>query len=173
MKPIALILAGAALLPFLDASAAPRDRCLQGPFHRITQTNAIGEIIGQVDRQDWGCLGASNVAPGTVPSDIPVPTPTDVCFSPAAPNPASGATRLEFTLPQASHVTLAIYGESVGHGPRQAIAVRSLMDGQFQAGAHQVNWDLRNDAGAPLAPGLYRAVLTTDLGTLCGDIEVQ
>jgi flagellar hook assembly protein FlgD len=33
--------------------------------------------------------------------------------------------------------------------------VRSLVDGQRAAGDHSVSWDLRNDDGRPVAPGIY------------------
>lgn len=176
MKPTALILAGAALLTFLDASAAPRDRCLQGPFHRITRTNPNGEIIGPVDRQDWGCLDpvSGAVSPSLGVADIPAPgPPTAVCLMEAAPNPATSQTRLLMAMPATTQATLVIYGIPTGPGRPEPVAVRHLADREFASGLYEFLWDLRDDAGAALAPGIYRVVLTTDAGSLCGDIEIE
>jgi hypothetical protein len=159
------------------SSAAPPDRCLQGRFHGITQTNEIGEVIGRVDRQDWGCLDAPGGAAlnqwGQGGGGVPVPPPTAICLFPASPNPASGGTRLRFTLLEATEVELAVYGQSVGGGPRRVFLVRSLLAGSHLAGMHEVTWDLRDEVGMRVPPGIYRAVLDGGSFTLCGDVEVQ
>lgn len=91
-------------------------------------------------------LGAS-LAVEPAPAQVP-----GLAFSPPAPNPASRATTLRFALPAAAAARLAI----LDVGGR---TVRTLSDGAQAAGAHAIRWDLRDDAGRPVAAGLYFARL--------------
>jgi len=179
-----------AALPIIALSASipipPRrlDVCFQGPFRTITETTEIGELIGEADRGDWGCLDASSLRiplpdaqrrgdVRTEPEGVPVPPPTQVCFPPAFPNPASQATRLSLTLPSAASVELIVYGQDFRGGPFRVFPVRTLVSGTLAAGFHQVIWDLSDDQGAGVEPGLYRAVVRVDGRALCGDIEIR
>jgi hypothetical protein len=150
------------------------NRCLREPFHRITPTNELGEIVGPVDRRDWGCLGDQSHGRGrqTITLDgVPVPPPADVCMKEAFPNPATTQTALQYTLPEATWLSLVIYGR-LGGGPKRVALVRTLADGTFAAGVHQALWDLNDDRGSRVPPGIYRAVLTVNGSSLCGDIQV-
>ena len=83
----------------------------------------------------------------------PPPVPgVGLAFSPPAPNPASRATTLRFRLPRAAAARLAIL-DAAGR------TVRVLSSGEQSAGAHAIPWDLRDDAGRPVAAGLYFARL--------------
>ncbi len=73
-------------------------------------------------------------------------------FAAPTPNPASRAAALRFTLPVAGDVSLVVYDAN-------GRAVRTLADGARAAGAHDATWDLRDDAGRPVAAGLYFAKL--------------
>jgi M6 family metalloprotease-like protein len=64
------------------------------------------------------------------------------------PNPFNAATTLDFVLPAAAPVHLAVYNAL---GQR----VRVLMDGVRGAGRHQTVWDGRDDSGRDLASGIY------------------
>jgi hypothetical protein len=55
-------------------------------------------------------------------------------------------------------------------GPRPP---KTLADQTFSVGEFTLLWDGNDDAGARLPPGLYRAVMTTPDGTICGDIEIR
>lgn len=157
--------------------------CFPGPFRGITETLDTGEVVGRPDRHDWGCLesdaAGARVRSGQAVKEpaetegVPSPQPTSVCFGPPAPNPATSATRLRIVLPSATHVELIIYGQNFKRGPFETFEVRSLIDADLMSGVHEVTWNLTDDGGARLEPGIYRAVLTTDGGTLCGDIEVR
>ncbi len=70
----------------------------------------------------------------------------------AAPNPSVGPTRLWMTLSVAGPARLAIHDAS---GRR----VREVASGAFTAGRHPLDWDGRDDAGHPVAAGLYFARL--------------
>ena len=89
----------------------------------------------------------------------PPPVPgAGLAFSPPAPNPASRTTTLRFTLPRAGAVRLAIL-DAAGR------TVRVLSSGAQSAGAHAIAWDLRDDAGRPVAAGLYFARLESSGAT--------
>ena len=83
------------------------------------------------------------------------PTGSRISFAGPNPNPARVAVTLGFALPRAAAVRLAIYDV----GGRE---VRELMSGFQLAGAHQVLWDLRDDRGEPVAPGVSFARLEVE-----------
>ncbi|MCC6652617.1 MAG: hypothetical protein IT348_15805 [Candidatus Eisenbacteria bacterium] len=74
-------------------------------------------------------------------------------FALPSPQPAHGASRLSFTLGQPGRVRLSVFDTN---GRR----VRALWDGALPAGAHSMSWDLRDEQGGHVAPGLYFAKLS-------------
>jgi hypothetical protein len=64
------------------------------------------------------------------------------------PNPFNPETEIRFALPEASHVTLAVYSLS-------GQVVKQLAGGHFAGGQHQVIWDGRDASGAVVAGGIY------------------
>jgi hypothetical protein len=64
------------------------------------------------------------------------------------PNPFNPQTTIAFSLKSSIDVNLNIYDVA---GRR----VRELINEQKVAGAYKVNWDGRNDAGSPVASGVY------------------
>jgi len=73
------------------------------------------------------------------------------------PNPFRTAARVDFVLPApVGAASLAVYDVA---GRR----VRSLATGPWAAGPHRVDWDGRNDAGRPLAAGVYFVRLATEI----------
>jgi hypothetical protein len=78
-------------------------------------------------------------------------------FAAPTPNPARGATRFAFSLPRAGNVRLEILDVS---GRR----VRTLAARAMGAGRYAHGWDLRDDGGRPVAPGVYLAHLVTPDG---------
>ena len=141
--------------------------CVLARFGGITSTDALGTIVGATDLSDWGCLGGQPRGSAVEP---PQP-PTQFCFEPAYPNPSNGDVRLRFTLPQASLVSVTLYGQK--HGLRSAYLVRTLTDQTLAAGEFTLDWDGNDEQGARVPPGIYRAVMTVPDGTLCGDIEIR
>jgi glucose/arabinose dehydrogenase len=75
----------------------------------------------------------------------------------AHPNPFQSSWTLEFSLPSACEVDLAIYGVD---GRR----VRVLTRGARAAGSQRFVWDGRDDARNEVHPGVYFARLTTPQG---------
>jgi len=70
-----------------------------------------------------------------------------------APNPFNPRTRLQFDLPEPTHVKLVIYGLD---GKRVKILVHGLMS----SGTHAVEWLGRDEKGAEVASGVYMYCLT-------------
>ena len=64
------------------------------------------------------------------------------------PNPFNPGTRIECSLAQAGHVTLAVYDA-------QGRRLRVLVDELRGAGPHVVRWDGRDEAGRQLPSGVY------------------
>jgi hypothetical protein len=64
------------------------------------------------------------------------------------PNPFNPETKIYFEIPQAHNVTIAIYN-MLGQ------KVRTLVDDNFKAGQHVVNWNGTNDYGIRLSTGVY------------------
>ncbi len=74
--------------------------------------------------------------------------PARFAISPNYPNPFNPSTQIDFQLPAASRVTLAIYNVL---GQR----IRTLVDHRLTPGHYRVTWDARNDNGAAVASGIY------------------
>jgi hypothetical protein len=164
--------------------AAPPDhlpQCVHQVFAGITQTLPDGSIVGDPDRGDWGCAGQGGrvdpiaALPGgsAGPLGVPVPPPPALCMYPAAPNPAAAVVRLRFANPAAGPVSLIVYGRHQGHGPRETFVARTLLDANLVVGFFTVDWDLKDDNGVRVDPGIYRAIFVAGNEALCGDIEVQ
>jgi len=169
-------LLGLCILVVVSMGAAPwrsLPSCVLGKWEGITATDPNGEIIGPEDPSDWGCLGGGASAHLARPQDgVPAPPPSATCLMPAAPNPTSGRTTVQFSLVGDSQVSLVVYAKK-GNGPHGAYPVRTLISGNLAAGVHSVAWDGANDQGLPLSPDLYRVVLTVGDQSVCGDIEIQ
>ena len=48
-----------------------------------------------------------------------------------------------------------------------------LIDADLAVGTHEIAWDLSDDNGARLLPGIYRVVLVAGDEALCGDVEIE
>jgi glucose/arabinose dehydrogenase len=74
-----------------------------------------------------------------------------------APNPASGAIRIAFSLPAPAGVTVDVF-DPAGH------LVRSMTFADAQAGENAVTWDGRNARGHSVEPSMYIVRLKTPWG---------
>lgn len=83
------------------------------------------------------------------------PAITDFAISRVYPNPTSDRTRIDFHLGAAAPVELTIYDV-------QGRRVRQLRAGPLAGGAHRAAWDGRDDAGTPVASGVYFARLAVE-----------
>jgi hypothetical protein len=169
-RAVVLAVSLAALLGLGAAAWRSLPECVIGKWSGITPMDVAGNPAGPADSADWGCVGGTSA---TVALGIPAPgPPTDFCLYPAAPNPAVATTRLTLAVPRAGRVRLAVYAKK-GNGPHNARLVRTILDRTLAPGLHEVLWDGKDDDGAPLTADLYRVVMETDDGAVCGDVELR
>ena len=71
-----------------------------------------------------------------------------VSFSTPWPNPSRDVARFAYQLPLAAAMQVDAFDISGRH-------VRTIASGWHDAGAGELAWDLRNDAGSRVAPGVY------------------
>lgn len=64
------------------------------------------------------------------------------------PNPFNPTTSIRFALPEEAHVKLFVY-DMLGR------EVAMLVEGQIEAGVHEVVWNGRNAVGSMVASGVY------------------
>ncbi len=69
-------------------------------------------------------------------------------FRPAHPNPFSSDTRMALALPATENVTVRIYSAA-------GRLVRTLVDGQLEAGEHAIKWNGTDWRGSRVASGVY------------------
>ena len=74
--------------------------------------------------------------------------PSIFTLHPNYPNPFNAQTTIEFSLPAAGHVHLALY-DILGQ------RVRTLIDGRRLSGLHRIVWDGLNDGGRTAGSGVY------------------
>ncbi len=73
------------------------------------------------------------------------------------PNPFNPTTTLPVSVPHAAEITLKVYNIL-------GAEVRTVFAGQVEAGRYWIVWDGKNEAGAPVATGVYLARFTADAG---------
>lgn len=64
------------------------------------------------------------------------------------PNPFAGATKIDFKLPAASHVTVSVYN-------MMGQKIKSLTDAEYQAGHYSLNWNGNDETNKSLPAGMY------------------
>lgn len=103
-------------------------------------------VYYKVTAVDYAGNESLAATPGSV-TDVDVAPELAFALTAPSPNPFMRSTRLSFTLPRAQGVTLEVFDAS---GRR----VRTLAEGPFAAGAHELSWDGRNESGAQVGAGL-------------------
>ncbi len=110
-----------------------------------------GECLGQMDLQSLISIGPALIVSDPVISgtpDIKGAIPSKFSLEQNYPNPFNPATKLRFSLPKDSDISLKIYN-SIGQ------EVATLADGHVQAGNHEVEFN-----AGKLPSGIYVARLT-------------
>jgi hypothetical protein len=88
---------------------------------------------------------------------IPVAAPSRFALRQNHPNPFNPATTIPFDLAREARVSLRIYDVS-------GRLVRTLVDRRLPARHYEVRWEGRDDAGRPVASGVYILRMETDRG---------
>jgi hypothetical protein len=106
------------------------------------------------DAQRTGCLDCSIDAVSAVDDPLQA-SPTRLAFAPPFPNPASSQTALSYALPAAAQVKLQIFDV-------RGRLIRTLADGQQEAGSYEVFWNGKAANGRRVALGMYLAKLAVN-----------
>ncbi len=105
---------------------------------------------------EWGDSTASLDVVTSVPQQkkLTIITPDDYQLEQNYPNPFNPETEIRFTLPISKPISLKIFNA-------RGQEVRTLVNNQtYTQGLHSVQWDARDNAGRPLASGVYIYRLT-------------
>jgi choice-of-anchor C domain-containing protein len=116
-------------------------------FYSLVPASDVGPAIDKVDVTLVSLVGAGDLAHG-------------LALAPAAPNPASGATRIGWSLPRAGEARVAVFdvrGREVAH----------IASGPQSAGPHAAHWD-----ASSVPPGVYLVVLASEGETRTSRIAV-
>ncbi len=81
------------------------------------------------------------------------------------PNPFTAATRITYTVPGTAPTLLTVYDAA---GRR----VRTLVNAAQSAGTHSVSWDGTDEAGSPVAAGVYFCHLTVGEQTATRQVQL-
>jgi hypothetical protein len=126
----------------------------------LMQGLATAESPGQATiTGTFGQLAGSSDLTVTVATGVGPAGTASLGLAPPRPNPASRPILWSFVLTRPGPARLAIYDV---RGTR----VRSLGEGEFPAGSTSLSWNLADDRGQAVAPGLYWALLTAEGRTL-------
>ena len=111
-------------------------------------------IIGELDwwGEDWiwstiSTIKYSQVATSLIKEDEGIMSNDYILFA-NYPNPFNATTLIQYRLPEPSYVTLVIYN-MLGQ------KIRKLVDNKLQFDFYQIEWDGKDDYGAPVSSGLY------------------
>jgi hypothetical protein len=118
---------------------------LENPHHSLLfvyhKLDASGKIVGQLrEVPEFNSVSASLSGAGSLPQQYEL--------GQNYPNPFNPTTDIEFALPKAGQVSLVVYNV-LGQ------EVKSLVDGQMDAGNHTVTWDGTNSHGQSVSSGIY------------------
>jgi len=102
-------------------------------------------FFGTGNEGDYGCSpGASNNAIAVNDDTVA----RQSCTISAYPNPFNPVTTIAWSQPEAGYARLCVYDV-------RGRLVRTLWQGQATSGEHNVVWDGRDNAGRPVASGIY------------------
>ncbi|HET7225004.1 MAG TPA: FlgD immunoglobulin-like domain containing protein [Candidatus Eisenbacteria bacterium] len=135
------------IFPLAAGASGPLDLSVAIPDTAANGVNTLTlTVVGQRNLMPVTCqvqLTVNNALAGVGDQGA-----LEFALAAPAPNPAHGATTLQFSLPRPGAVTLAVYGL---RGER----VATLVSGALDAGRHVVAWDGRDARGHLTASGTY------------------
>lgn len=97
--------------------------------------------------------------------------------APAVEDPAPIQDKGAMTSAEGDALRVAIHSDKTGQATitvfdSNGVLVRHLFQGPVQAGDRYVDWDGRNDLGAPVVPGAYNVVLDLDGKKMSGVLKI-
>jgi hypothetical protein len=120
-----------------------------------TGQTAVGQSQGTSYLETGGFWSWETWGPAVGVEEVVVPEllPETFRLSQNYPNPFNPRTHIVYQLPRAEQVTLVVYNV-------MGQAVRRLVDEVQGAGEHEVVWQGQDEAGRPVASGIYFYQLT-------------
>jgi DNA/RNA endonuclease YhcR with UshA esterase domain len=136
------------------------------PAVGVSHVATLGEemyVTGWLDTR----FGRNEVVPrddndiilATAVANDPAPVALGAHFDDIAPNPFNPSTKISFTTPKAGLTELVIFDT-------RGRAVRTLVSGRLDGGAHTEKWDGRDNAGEFVGSGVYYARLRFETKSL-------
>ncbi len=128
-----------------DSAGIGDTETLRYKFHSTGTFYIILDSFGTNTYGTWTATGRMNCKTTGVtdPSE-----PTALALGAPMPNPFRSATTIPFSLPRRGLVTVRLLD-------LQGRVVRTLADGEFAAGSHDIHWDGRDDQGSLVRAGVY------------------
>lgn len=114
---------------------------------KLLEPRKTWRAIGEIEVYTTDASGLTKSAfNGKADVNVNVPDRFDLIQN--YPNPFNPETAIKYNLPEASSVVLRVYN-MLGQ------EIRTLVNGNITAGAHQVMWDARDNAGHDVSSGVY------------------
>jgi hypothetical protein len=133
----------------------------EGSLYQINRTNYMASVFALIPALDGeglvfdecsGVLSNSMIASDEQSemkqAEEAAPVPKDFALHQNFPNPFNPMTQLQFDLPKAGVVRIAIY-DIAGH------LVRTVVAGEYAAGQHHITWDATDEQGMKVGSGIY------------------
>jgi hypothetical protein len=118
-------------------------------FVHVIVVNTSGHAHRQIGIVDYRPTSRTSEDEQTLPLAFSLGT--------VMPNPFAAETQITFAVPQHTALTLTVFDV-------EGRSVRRLVDGEVEAGMHQVQWDGLDDLGRHVPAGIYYASMQA--GTL-------
>jgi hypothetical protein len=125
-------------------------------FEGITITSEAGTVMGG-DSDDWCYIAGTPKASDLIPNHY--------SMYPAFPNPCYDNISFQYDLPLMVDVYITIVNVS-------GDTVRTLAYYGQAPGTYTLDWDLRDNGGTAVTPGIYHCLLEAGDFSCSGDIEV-
>jgi len=120
----------------------------EGELIQIDRTDGTGTLVGNIGYQNVVGLAYSiNGDPNSV-KGTGAGIPESYSLSQNYPNPFNPETRIKFSLPVSSKVTVRVYN-LLGE------VIRTLVNNEYEAGDHNILWNGRDEKGKGVSSGIY------------------
>jgi hypothetical protein len=153
---------GGTTFPDTIASGEANDSTFLWPVPDVDSNTARIKVVAAdgVPHEGWDISNTDFTILGSISGIEPLvlkETPDELTLSVTGGNPLSVDSRIEFGMPAAAHIRLAMYDVSGRH-------VTDLVDDHVSQGYHVIQWNARTGSGERMGPGIYFMRLSSDEG---------